>query len=530
MSSPIRPQFFCTRPNGTLTPLVAVDELPSHISIRGASRALAASETQGMTSLGTLNPRAQSYVVEGVTPTATRASSANATAHRTRDYDLQSALMRLLSDDSLPTGQRLAITSLLQHGIPQSWLAASPSSGSWLVPNTGGGVAGNSGPKQGPHYNVKKEYCSYWIRHGECDYQQQGCLYKHEMPSDPSMLEKLGLRDIPRWYRDKYGIPSLLPNGHAHPRAHTGHALPPADTGSFRAIQYPPRLGINGVMDTPEIEKESKHKAPNHFSTPQPSTALPGVSRSAYDAPKSSVPQKHGTRHVSSAQNPAMKKLDLLSFDPLPEFSEFSSMEPAPGGMCVLNYPRSQDGVSFPGTKNNQRDEFVRSFHSLMPAPLAGASDYLMTSPPFKNPPSQGRSKKTQKSRRLYQPRSQPSMPESGLDACETDAFGDLLMSHGTAPSSIASPSPKVTSGSRLTSPTIGPALDVATSEPGSRRASPSTQSGTVSSESSPSVIRNRTRESKAVFGAIGTRRGHRQKSAGSSEDDLFGLGMGDAK
>jgi hypothetical protein len=25
---------------------------------------------------------------------------------------------------------------------------------------------------QGSHQ--KKEYCSYWIRHGECDYQQQG--------------------------------------------------------------------------------------------------------------------------------------------------------------------------------------------------------------------------------------------------------------------------------------------------------------------------------------------------------------------
>lgn len=23
-------------------------------------------------------------------------------------------------------------------------------------------------------HNSKKEYCSYWIRHGECDYQQQG--------------------------------------------------------------------------------------------------------------------------------------------------------------------------------------------------------------------------------------------------------------------------------------------------------------------------------------------------------------------
>jgi hypothetical protein len=37
-----------------------------------------------------------------------------------------------------------------------------------------------------------------------------GCLYKHEMPTDIFMLEKLGLRDIPRWYREKFNVPSLL--------------------------------------------------------------------------------------------------------------------------------------------------------------------------------------------------------------------------------------------------------------------------------------------------------------------------------
>jgi hypothetical protein len=52
----------------------------------------------------------------------------------------------------------------------------------------------------------KKEYCSYWLRHGECDYQQQGCLYKHEMPTDMATLSRLGLREIPRWYREAHGL------------------------------------------------------------------------------------------------------------------------------------------------------------------------------------------------------------------------------------------------------------------------------------------------------------------------------------
>ena len=43
-----------------------------------------------------------------------------------------------------------------------------------------------------------------------------GCLYKHEMPTDIFMLEKLGLRDIPRWYREKYDVPSLLQAGYGN--------------------------------------------------------------------------------------------------------------------------------------------------------------------------------------------------------------------------------------------------------------------------------------------------------------------------
>jgi hypothetical protein len=52
----------------------------------------------------------------------------------------------------------------------------------------------------------KKEYCSYWLRHGECDYQQQGCLYKHEMPTDMATLSRLGLREIPRWFREAHNL------------------------------------------------------------------------------------------------------------------------------------------------------------------------------------------------------------------------------------------------------------------------------------------------------------------------------------
>ncbi|KAK4900936.1 hypothetical protein LTR27_002119 [Elasticomyces elasticus] len=56
----------------------------------------------------------------------------------------------------------------------------------------------------------KKEFCTFWIRTGECDYMQQGCLYKHEMP-DRATLEKIGFRGVPRWWQEKQGAMSRAP-------------------------------------------------------------------------------------------------------------------------------------------------------------------------------------------------------------------------------------------------------------------------------------------------------------------------------
>jgi hypothetical protein len=47
----------------------------------------------------------------------------------------------------------------------------------------------------------KKVYCSYWIQNGECNYIQTGCLYKHEIPTDPNVLATLGFAKVPDWYR-----------------------------------------------------------------------------------------------------------------------------------------------------------------------------------------------------------------------------------------------------------------------------------------------------------------------------------------
>jgi hypothetical protein len=68
MAASLRPQYFLSRENGTITPLVAVDELPLHVLVRGVPRTLQAADTVGMTSLGTVQSRGQLYVVDGIHP------------------------------------------------------------------------------------------------------------------------------------------------------------------------------------------------------------------------------------------------------------------------------------------------------------------------------------------------------------------------------------------------------------------------------------------------------------------------------
>ncbi|KAK2737975.1 hypothetical protein FQN57_007329 [Myotisia sp. PD_48] len=205
MAIPLRPQHFLSRDDGTLTALIAVDELPHYVSIRGVPRNLNHTETQGMTSLGSVKSRGQFYLIDHLL------QQPQQHVHPRRDgnnADLATVVRPELYP--LPHGMPLAPQGAAwNHGLQgyegQGWKN--------VRPNDPVLVKQNPGNRQGKSSaGIKKEYCSFWLRHGECDYQQQGCIFKHEMPLDKSILEKLGLRDIPRWYRDKHGVKSISGN------------------------------------------------------------------------------------------------------------------------------------------------------------------------------------------------------------------------------------------------------------------------------------------------------------------------------
>lgn len=81
---------------------------------------------------------------------------------------------------------------------------------------------------------------------------------------DVQLLEKLGLRDIPRWYRDKYSVPSLLStygnNRGQGQYAITEHAHQPVAQSPRHSIEW------SSSVDAPENKesrsKQSRYKAP----------------------------------------------------------------------------------------------------------------------------------------------------------------------------------------------------------------------------------------------------------------------------
>lgn len=71
MSAPVvvgpRAMHFGERPDGTFVALIAVDELPESIDIRGVPRFLSREDMDGMTDFGILSARRQeTYIVDGV--------------------------------------------------------------------------------------------------------------------------------------------------------------------------------------------------------------------------------------------------------------------------------------------------------------------------------------------------------------------------------------------------------------------------------------------------------------------------------
>jgi hypothetical protein len=349
-TEPLRPQLFVTRQNGAMVPLVAADELPSTISIRGVPRTLSPYDISGMAGVGTFNSRHRQYVVDGLnkgfaTPSmagdkSLMASSFAMGANRPLKSDTPWGMNHA---DILPTPPKA-------YGIQEQPPSGPKTPFANMAPSTNEPSAAPVDFDLPPFHNLDelpmgrapgiKEYCSYWLRHGECDYAQQGCLYRHEMPLDRPTLEKLGLRDIPRWYREKHRLGSYLAGGNTMSGINAASTTKPSlMERNWRS--HPAEVLLDGTRHQPDKQAElptSSTSSPTEQRREKPSTIIPVLPLKPADptpkptvsTPKSTALNSKPTYHAIFSPHqpsPAVSKAKAVATAHVPEEETISARQ-----------------------------------------------------------------------------------------------------------------------------------------------------------------------------------------------------------
>jgi hypothetical protein len=238
---PPRISFFISRNNGNIVPLIPADELPYSVRLSGVQRSMRMENTCGMQHVGNLPFTGQYFRLEA--ETLQQAINTNANHHKinsavsAKQFLAPDAMIRQNTGDStpspttsLPTSDQTTIRQLPASTMAATWRrqgdaisAASSSSAQATIdailaseprpirsihtppggPSTPSSLSRNGGTNT-PE-SSDKVYCTHWIRHGECDYIQQGCRYKHEMPNKAT-LQSIGFRTVPRWWQEKVAV------------------------------------------------------------------------------------------------------------------------------------------------------------------------------------------------------------------------------------------------------------------------------------------------------------------------------------
>ena len=228
-------QWYLIRPNGTMIPLVPIDEFPVNIKILEFDRSgLVPEETEGMISLGLVAHRGEMYTMRESTinmiardfrengphtPRTGYTPGLGYDAHPSRDFSALppgpgSARPLAGNPQSKREGSYMPV-SLPYSALCNQFILYLRTNLFLPQPNVrGASVATTLAPDN--HYvrdqpmtadaiftTGVKRYCSHWCRTGECDYMQQGCKYYHIMPQTADGLQAVGLRKIPQWYIDQ---------------------------------------------------------------------------------------------------------------------------------------------------------------------------------------------------------------------------------------------------------------------------------------------------------------------------------------
>jgi hypothetical protein len=238
---PPRISFFISRNNGNIVPLIPADELPYSVRLSGVQRSMRMENTCGMQHVGNLPFTGQYFRLE--TEALQQVINTNANHHKSnsiisaKQFLAPDAMIRQNTGDttpspttSLPGGDQTAVRQVPASTTATTWrrqgdalsaasttaqatidaiLASEPRPAARSIHTPPGGPSTPSSLTRNGGTNTPdsgdKVYCTHWIRHGECDYIQQGCRYKHEMPNKAT-LQSIGFRTVPRWWQEKVAV------------------------------------------------------------------------------------------------------------------------------------------------------------------------------------------------------------------------------------------------------------------------------------------------------------------------------------
>lgn len=260
-----------------------------------------------------------------------------------------------------------------------------------------------------------KVYCTHWVRTGECDFTQQGCIFRHEMP-DEKTLAKMGFRHIPRWFREAGGFDEQVHDvplardinedwrpgtGRGRPRNNTnpptvfgrgqnqqftGHVFPVPSFAQTR----PPFVGVPGfaqvrtrMSDTRWPGASQPANNPQNRPFPQqprnwvpPQHVVPNV-KSEVGFPNRATTHGRGQQQnfVSQTQTPPLatpRPPTFLPDDHTPGGSNVSSAASTTSDYSAMTMSAFTPlGGQAPSLRRRQQGTPVRSFQPLTPAPAA---------------------------------------------------------------------------------------------------------------------------------------------------------------
>lgn len=344
-----RISYFISRNNGTLVPLIPADELP--FRLQGVPQVMTIDQTCGMQHIGMAPYSGLAFKAEHAVaalrpasqpPMATRLcsqSSAGPKQFLPPDALARQALAK--STAALPPSAHEVATNWRKPVRPnpedgtQALIDAIVGSGSGAETAARVGYMPKSAETEPPSGAVpdqeKKEFCTYWIRTGECDYTQQGCLYKHEMP-DKATLEKIGFRGTPRWWLE------------------ANQAVKMSERASVGPIVKPSVWLASKADSSSDTEgDEGKPESKNTMTTPPSAETSSKSDRGAADRTEPKITKTAAVAaQVANKARQHSASSDLIDFAPLSPSSRSSTASLTP--LSSSSEERPVPGTCTPST------------------------------------------------------------------------------------------------------------------------------------------------------------------------------------